>query len=88
MSALHPELQGALAQLLQGLNSTDNEVRGKYEDSLTNEWQAQKPDALLLGLVEHAHSAQDEKVGAVLHGKKRKAYAGSCDLRQQSSSEE
>lgn len=62
MSALHPELQNALAQLLQGLNSADNELRSKYEDSLANEWQAQKPDALLMGLVEHAHAAQDEKV--------------------------
>lgn len=62
MSALHPELQNALAQLLQGLNSSDNELRSKYEDSLANEWQAQKPDALLMGLVEHAHAAQDEKV--------------------------
>ncbi|KAK5104604.1 importin subunit beta-3 [Lithohypha guttulata] len=62
MSALHPELQGALAQLLQGLNSADNDLRSKYEDSLANEWQAQKPDALLMGLVEHAHAAQDEKM--------------------------
>lgn len=62
MSALHPELQGALAQLLQGLNSPDNELRTKYEEALANEWQAQKPDALLMGLVEHAHAAQDEKV--------------------------
>ncbi len=63
MSALHPELQGALAQLLQGLNSSDNELRSRYEDSLANEWQAQKPDALLMGLVEQAHSSPDEKVG-------------------------
>ena len=63
MSALHPELQSALAQLLQGLNSSDNELRSRYEESLANEWQAQKPDALLMGLVEHAHSSQDEKVG-------------------------
>lgn len=62
MSALHPELQGALAQLLQGLNSPDNAVRSKCEESLVNEWQVQKPDALLMGLVEHAHAAQDEKV--------------------------
>jgi len=63
MSALHPELQGALAQLLQGLNSSDNQLRSRYEESLANEWQAQKPDALLMGLVEHAHSSPDEKVG-------------------------
>lgn len=62
MSALHPELQGALAQLLQGLNSPDNELRGKYEDSLANEWQSQKPDILLMGLVEQAHINPDEKV--------------------------
>lgn len=62
MSALHPELSNALAQLLQGLNSSDNELRSKYEDSLANEWQAQKPEVLLMGLVEHAHAAQDEKV--------------------------
>jgi len=62
MSALHPELHSALGQLLQGLNSPDNELRSKYEDSLANEWQTQKPDSLLMGLVEHAHSAQDEKV--------------------------
>lgn len=69
MSALHPELQGALAQLLQGLNSPDNELRSRYEESLANEWQAQKPDALLMGLVEQAHSSPDEKVGqaVVMH---------------------
>lgn len=71
MSALHPELQGALAQLLQGLNSADNDLRSKYEDSLANEWQAQKPDALLMGLVEHAHAAQDEKVGLKWPGRER-----------------
>lgn len=62
MSALHPELSSALAQLLQGLNSADNDLRSKYEDSLANEWQAQKPEVLLMGLVEQAHAAQDEKV--------------------------
>lgn len=62
MSALHPELQGALGQLLQGLSSSDNNLRSQYEESLNNDWQAQKPDALLMGLVEHAHAAQDEKV--------------------------
>ena len=62
MSVLHPEVSNALAQLLQGLNSPDNELRTKYEESLANEWQAQKPDALLMGLVEQAHSATDENV--------------------------
>lgn len=62
MSALHPELQSALAQLLQGLNSPDNDLRGRFEETLQNEWQAQKPDALLMGLVEQAHSNPDEKV--------------------------
>ena len=78
MSALHPELQSALAQLLVGLNSPDNELRSKYEDSLVNEWQAQKPDALLMGLVEQTHSASEEKVGfgisSQTHFSKCRAY--------------
>lgn len=79
MSALHPELQNALSQLLQGLNSPDNELRTKYEDVLVNEWQAQKPDALLMGLVEQAHSTPDEKVSTEGVPKSTRCYIADRD---------
>ncbi|KAG8529160.1 uncharacterized protein KY384_005795 [Bacidia gigantensis] len=53
MSVLPQEVLSALSQLLQGLGSADNNIRQKAEDQLSNEWATARPDALLMGLVEH-----------------------------------
>jgi importin-5 len=62
MSLLPAEAQGVLAQLLQALQSTDNNIRNQAEDQLSNEWVANRPDMLLMGLAEQIQSAQDSQV--------------------------
>lgn len=62
MSLLPAEVQGALSQLLQALSSPDNAVRSRAEEQLTNDWQTNRPDVLMMGLVEHAQGAQDPAV--------------------------
>lgn len=65
MSALSTEQQNDLVSLLHGLNSADNSIRSQAEDRLVTDWQASRPDVLLMGLVEQVHAAPDEKVGPV-----------------------
>lgn len=62
MSVLPPEVHTALDQLLQGLQSTDNAVRSQAEESLNNEWVANRPDVCLMGLAEQMQGSQDEGV--------------------------
>lgn len=62
MSVLPPEVHTALAQLLQGLQSTDNTVRSQAESNLNEEWVQKRPDVLLMGLAEQMQGAQDEGV--------------------------
>ena len=50
MSLLPPEVNTALVQLLQSLQSSDNTVRGQAEEQLNTEWVNQRPDVLLMGL--------------------------------------
>jgi len=64
MSVLPPEVHTALAQLLQGLQSTDNTVRSQAEESLNTEWVAARPDMLLMGLAEQMQGSQEEGVSA------------------------
>ena len=52
MSLLTPEVHTALSQLLQGLQSGQNNVRSAAEEQLNNEWVVARPDVLLMGLVE------------------------------------
>ncbi|KAI9861517.1 MAG: hypothetical protein M1824_002409 [Vezdaea acicularis] len=52
MSVLPPEINNALGQLLQALSSSDNSVRSRAEEQLQNDWVVQRPDVLLMGLVE------------------------------------
>ncbi|PPJ57756.1 hypothetical protein CBER1_00214 [Cercospora berteroae] len=60
MSVLPAEVHSALAQLLQGLQSTDNTARSAAEEQLNNEWVQQRPDLLLMGLAEQMQGANDE----------------------------
>jgi hypothetical protein len=71
MSLLPAEVQGALAQLLQALASPDNTLRSQAEDQLNNDWTANRPDVLLMALVEQMLAAEDpavcEIIPAILH---------------------
>ena len=62
MSVLPPDVQSALGQLLQGLQSPDNKVRTYAEEQLNTEWVASRPDVLLMGLVEQIQNNQDASV--------------------------
>ena len=64
MSVLPNEILSALAQLLQGLASADNNTRSFAEEQLNTEWVNARPDVLLMGLVEQMHIAQDASVRA------------------------
>lgn len=63
MPVLGPEIHTALAQLLSGLSSSNNEARSKAEELLNTEWVAVRPDVLLMGLVEQMQESQDPSVG-------------------------
>src|SRR5277367_6942671 len=62
MSMLPPEVQTTLTQLLQALSSGDNALRSQAEDQLNNDWTANRPDILLMGLVEQIQGAPDAAV--------------------------
>ena len=62
MSLLPAEVQGALAQLLQALQAGDNTIRSQAEDQLNNDWLANRPDVLLMGLAEQIQSGKDAEV--------------------------
>lgn len=62
MSVLPPEVHAALASLLQGLSSPDNQIRTHAEEQLNTEWIAARPDVLLMGLVEQIQSAEETSV--------------------------
>lgn len=62
MSILPAEAQGALTQLLQALSSPDNSLRAQAEDQLNNDWTTNRPDVLLMGLVEQMQAAADSSV--------------------------
>jgi hypothetical protein len=63
MSVLPAEVHTALAGLLQGLQSPDNVQRTNAEQQLNEEWVAQRPEVLLMGLSEQIELAQDTSVG-------------------------
>ena len=62
MSILPAEAQGALSQLLQALSSPDNSLRAQAEEQLNNDWTVNRPDVLLMGLVEQIQGAPDSSV--------------------------
>jgi len=59
MSQLPAEVQAALGQLLGALSSSDNNIRSQAEEHLTNDWVVNRPDVLLMGLVEQINGSQD-----------------------------
>lgn len=62
MSVLPAEIHTALTTLLQGLQSPDNVQRTAAEQQLNEEWVAQRPEVLLMGLSEQIELAQDTSV--------------------------
>lgn len=62
MSLLPPEVHTALSQLLRALSTPDNAVRSQAEDQLNNDWVQNRPDVLLMGLVEQIAGAEDTVV--------------------------
>lgn len=62
MSMLPPEVNIELAQLLQALQSADNNVRSQAEEHLATHWTNEKPDVLLMGLVEQIQGSTDTTV--------------------------
>ncbi len=77
MSQLPAEVQTALGQLLAALSSSDNNVRSQAEEHLTNDWVVNRPDVLLMGLVEQMHGSQDISVCGI-----RRVSRGAADLLQ------
>lgn len=59
MSLLPPEVHSALGQLLRALSTADNTVRTQAEEQLNNDWALNRPDVLLMGLVEQIQAAED-----------------------------
>lgn len=66
MSVLPAEVHTALANLLQGLQSPDNVTRTTAEQQLNDEWVAQRPEVLLMGLSEQIELAQETPVCHVM----------------------
>lgn len=62
MSVLPPHVHAELAELLQALQSADNEVRSQAEEHLTTNWTNTKPEMLLMGLVEQIQGSNDTTV--------------------------
>ena len=62
MSVLPQDVHNALTNLLQALQSADNNVRTQAEEQLNTEWTQARPDVLLMGLVEQLHGSQDAAV--------------------------
>jgi hypothetical protein len=62
MSILPAEVHGALDQVLQALQNTDNTVRSQAEKALNDDWVNQRPDMLLMGLAEQMQGSQDDGV--------------------------
>jgi hypothetical protein len=61
-SLLPAEVNGQLAQLLQQLQSADNNIRSQAEDVLQNQWTSQRPEWLLMGLAEQIANSTDPNV--------------------------
>ena len=64
MSVIPADIHTALAGLLKGLQSPNNVERIAAEEQLNQEWVAQRPDMLLMGLTEQIQLAQDTSVSA------------------------
>jgi hypothetical protein len=67
MASLPEQVHAALTNLLRGLQSPDNVERTAAEEQLNQEWFAQRPDVLLMGLSEQLDFAPDSPVSIQLH---------------------
>jgi hypothetical protein len=65
MSILPEQVLRELSELLQALQSSDNNVRSQAEEVLTTNWTNPRPEVLLMGLVEQIHTSQDVTVCAL-----------------------
>lgn len=74
MSLLPPEVHSALSQLLGALASADNVLRSQAEEQLNNDWAQNRPDVLLMGLVEQIQGAEETIVSSA--GLKDKGEGG------------
>lgn len=61
-SVLSPQVHAELTQLLQALQSGDNNIRSQAEEHLANNWTNTQPEVLLMGLVEQIHGSTDTTV--------------------------
>lgn len=59
MSVLSPQVHAELTQLLQALQSGDNNIRSQAEEHLSSNWTSTQPEVLLMGLVEQIHASTD-----------------------------
>ncbi|KAF4591475.1 importin beta-3 subunit [Ophiocordyceps camponoti-floridani] len=59
MSLLSDAVHAELTQLLQALQSADNDIRSQAEDHLQKSWTSPRPEVLLMGLVEQIQGAED-----------------------------
>ncbi|KAB5533577.1 armadillo-type protein [Coniochaeta sp. 2T2.1] len=62
MSMLPADVTAELSQLLQALQSADNNIRSQAEDHLQTNWTANRPEILLMGLVEQIAGSHDATV--------------------------
>lgn len=62
MSLLPAEVHTELEQLLQALQSKDNNVRAQAEEHLQNNWTNTRPEVLLLGLAEQISASTNTAV--------------------------
>ena len=65
MSVLPADVHNELAQLLDALQSSDNSVRSQAEEHLANNWTNNRPEMLLMGLVEQIQGSNDPIVRIV-----------------------
>lgn len=72
MSLLPPEFHSALSHLLRALTTPDNTIRSQAEDQLNNDWIQNRPDVLLMGLVEQIHDSEDVGVSGMDLAEKEK----------------
>jgi hypothetical protein len=63
---LPPDLYNALGLLLQALSSSDNATRSQAEEQLQTDWVFNRPEVLLMGLVEHMQGAGEPTVNPLV----------------------
>ncbi|KAM0324546.1 hypothetical protein ACHAQA_007931 [Verticillium albo-atrum] len=62
MSILPADVHAELTQLLQALQSADNNIRAQAEEHLQNNWTNTRPEILLMGLAEQVQAASETPI--------------------------